>query len=294
MGVVLQGGGDELVIDGLNQGLKELGLVEGKDYSLEVRNLKGDTPGIATAAKGLERDGADVIYSVATSVTAVVKRSTAKVPIVFAVGSDPAAAGLVASFAKPGGRLTGVHYSTNETTPKRLEILKAILPNLRSVVTFYDPGNPSAVGGAKMVRDAARQLKIEVIERHVTSVQELRTAVTAFKSREADAYFYTNDAMVRSQAQFIVDTMKAKKVPTMFSWPGFVAQGALAGYGVSFREVGRVSARYVQRILAGSNPADLPVENISRVELAVNLKTARDIGIAIPQAVRLSAAEVDE
>jgi len=142
-------------------------------------------------------------------------------------------------YARPGGRLTGVHYQTSaDLIAKRLEILKTILPDLRKVVTFYDPGNAIAVAGAKSAREAARQLNIELVERHVASVDELRQSVTALKVQDADAYFYTNDAMVTSQAQFIIDAAMTKKVPTMFAFPSLAAQGGLAGYGVSYKRCG--------------------------------------------------------
>ena len=263
----------------------------GKHYVLEIRDLKGDRRIAEAAARSLEREKVDLIYTVATSVTTVVKRATMEVPIVFAVGSDPVAAGLVESFAKPGGRCTGVHYQA-DLTSKRLEILKEILPALRRVVAFYNPNNEVAVADTKSAREAARQLKIEIVERQVTSVEELRLGVMALKAHDADAYFYTNDAMVMSQAQFIIDTARAKKLPTMFSVPSLAAQGALAGYGVPYDEVGRVAARYVQRVLTGTSPQNLPVESLSRVQLGVNLKTAREIGVTIPQALLLRADEV--
>ena len=138
-------------------------------------------------ARSLERGKVDLIYSVSTSVTTAVKRATTEVPIVFAVGSDPVVAGLVESFARPGGRLTGVHYQQSaDLTAKRLEILKEILPNLRRVVTFYDPSNAIAMAGAKWAREAARQLKIEILERHVASVEELRRGLIALKAQDAD------------------------------------------------------------------------------------------------------------
>jgi putative ABC transport system substrate-binding protein len=198
------------------------------------------------------------------------------------------------SFARPGGRLTGVHFLSADLVAKRLEILKAILPNLRRIVTFFDPNNPTAIAGAKLAKEAARRLDIEIVERRVASVEELRLAVKALKAQEADAFFYTNDAMVSSQAQLIIDTAREKKLPTMFAEQGSVAQGALAGYGVNYYEGGRLAATYVQRVLTGTSPQNLPVESLSRVELAVNLKTARAIGITIPQAVLLRADKVIE
>lgn len=295
IGVVYEGGPFNQQIDGLKVGLAESGLAEGKQYRLELRDLKGDRRGAEAAARSLEREKVDLIYAVSTSVAVAVKRATTEVPVVFAVGADPVAAGLVESLARPGGRLTGIHYPTSaELVAKRLAILKAILPNLRRVVTFYDPSNATAMAGATSAREAARQLNIELVERHVASVDELRQGVRGLQARDVDAFFYVNDAMVTSQAQFIIDTARAKKVPTMFAFPSLAAQGGLAGYGVSSSEVGRLSARYVQRILAGTRPLELPVESISKVGLAVNLKTAREIGITIPQAVRLSAEEIIE
>jgi putative tryptophan/tyrosine transport system substrate-binding protein len=291
VGVVLEGGPYYAAVDGLKDGLKELGFVEGKHYVLEISDLNGDRKAAEAASRSLEREKVDLIYTVATSVTIAVKRATTEVPIVFVLGTDPVAAGLVESFAKPGGRCTGVHQQ-GDLTGKRLEILKAILPGLHKVVTFYDPSNPAALLETKSARNAARQLKIEYVERQVTSVEELRLGVTALNSQDGDAYFYVGDAMVASQAQFIIDTARAKKLPTMFAERVLVAQGALAGYGVSYYEAGRLSATYVQRILAGARPQNLPVESLSRVQLVVNLKTAREIGVTIPQAVLLRADEV--
>src|SRR5262249_18047822 len=153
-----------------------------------------------------------------------------------------------------------------DLTAKRFEILKQMLPRLRKVVTFYEPGNATTVQALKSAREVARRLDVEGLEIPVSSVKELRAKLVAFNPRDADAFFYVNDAMVRSDAQIIIDTMRDKKLPTMFSFPDIAAQGALAGYGVSFHEVGRLSGRYVQKILTGTSPANLPVESVSRME----------------------------
>jgi putative ABC transport system substrate-binding protein len=253
VGVIHEGGTFLAVVGGLKAGLKELGLEEGKHYVLEIRDLKGDRKAAEEAARSLERGKVDLIYVVSTSPATVVKRATAEVPIVFAVGSDPVVSGLVESFAKPGGRLTGVHFLSADLTGKRLEILKQILPALHKVVTFYDPSNESASKSANAAREAGRRLKVEIVERHVASVEDLRLGVAALKAQDAEAYFYTNDAMVVSQAQSIIDGARAKKLPTMFNESGLVEQGALVSYGVSYHEIGRLSAKYVQRVLAGTS-----------------------------------------
>lgn len=175
VGVIFEGGSYSVAIDGLKDGLKDLGWTEGKNYVLETRDLKGDRKAAEAAARSIERDKGDLIYTVSTSVTTAVKRATGEVPIVFAIGDDPVAAGLVESFARPGGRMTGVHNASSDLTAKRLEVLKSILPEMRRVVTFYDPGNATAIAGAKSARAAGqrrvltgtspRDLPVESIDR---------------------------------------------------------------------------------------------------------------------------------
>src|ERR1022692_1431537 len=279
VGVIHEGGPYHVGVDGLKEGLKELGFAEGKDYVLDIRDLKGNLKAAEEVARSLEREKVDLIYTEASSVTIAVKRATTGVPIVFAVGGDPVVDGLVESYAKPGGRLTGVDIHSEDTTAKRLEILKAILPGLHRVVTFYDPSNPIALAAAKSAEEAARQLDVVLVERRVASAEGLRLGVEALKAQEVDAFFYINDAMVTSQAQFIIDMATAKRFPTMFYETSLVKQGALAAYGSSYYEAGRLSAKYVQRVLTGTRPQNLPVETLSIVKLVVNLKTARAIGI---------------
>jgi putative tryptophan/tyrosine transport system substrate-binding protein len=293
VGVIHEGGPSyNAMVDGLKDGLGELGLTEGKQYILDIRDVKGDPKAVEAAARSLEHEKVDLIYVLGTSVSTAVKRATTAVPIVFAVGTDPVTARLIESFARPGGRSTGVYYSVVELTAKRLEILKAILPDLHRVVTFYNPGNEFSAKSAKAAREEGRQLNIEIIERPVLTIEELGSSMNALKAKDADAYFYIPDAMVLSQAQRIIDVARAKKMPTMFGDSRLVKEGALVAYGVSYYEVGRLSAKYVQRILTGTSPQDLPAESLSKVGLAVNLKTARELGITIPQSVLLRADDV--
>jgi putative ABC transport system substrate-binding protein len=292
VGVIHEGGPFTVAVDGLKDGLRDLGFAEGRQYVFFIRDVKGDPKAIEVAAKSLEKEKVDLIYAVGTSVAIVVKRATTEVAIVFAGGSDPVAAGLIESYARPGGRITGVHYSSADLTAKRLEILKAMLPELRRVVTFYNPRNEFALKAAKAAREAGRQLGIEIVERPVTSVEQLGPTMNALKPQDAYAYFYIADAMVLSQAQYIIDTARGRKLPTMFGEYSLVKQGALVAYGVNYYDVGRLSANYVQRILAGARPQNLPSESLSKVGLAVNLKTAREFGITIPQSLLLRADEV--
>jgi putative ABC transport system substrate-binding protein len=281
------------VVDGLRQGLRELGLEDGKTIVLDIRPTS-DLKAVEEAARDLERGKVDLIYTVATSVTIAAKRATVHTPIVFFAGSDPVAAGLVESLAKPGRRLTGVHSLSTDLTAKRLEILKEMVPRLGRVVTFYNPGNALSREGARLGREAAQHLSVQLVERHVSSVEELRLSLQELRAGEVDAYFYTTDLIAVSQAALIIDAARAKKLPTMFEEVSIVAKGALAGYGHSFYENGRASAKHIQRILAGTNPKDLPIENVYKIQFALNLRTAREIGLTIPPSARMLADKVIE
>jgi putative ABC transport system substrate-binding protein len=263
IGVILPGGPLYEAIDGLKDGLKELGLEEGKQFALAIRDTKGDA-----------------------------KAATTNTPIVFGVGSDPVVGGLVDSFVKPGGRLTGVYYLVTDLTAKRLEILKEILPKLSRVVTFYDPGYRVAAEGAKSGREEAKRLGLKFIERHANSAEELQKALHAVKIGEADAYFFIPDPIVVAHAQLIIDTARAKKLATMFHEQSLVTKGALASYGQNYHQVGRASAKYVQQVLSGAHPRDLKVETVENIELAINLQTAKALGLTIPTQVLARANKV--
>jgi putative ABC transport system substrate-binding protein len=292
IGAIHQGGPYKAVVDGLRDGLNQSGLEEGKHFVLEIRDAKGEIKAVEEAARNFERDKTHMIYAVTTSAVTVVKNVSSQVPIVFAVGSDPVASGLVQSFVKPGGRLTGVQYSTTDLTAKRLEILREMLTKLNRIVIIYNPNNPSAVEAAALARQAGKQFGVQVAERFVISVEELRQALGALKPKEADAYFYTSDAMVTSQAQLIVSTATSKKLPTMFSEQNLVAMGGLASYGQNFHETGRLSAKYVQKVMTGAHPGDLRVEVVDKFELVINLKTAKQIGVTVPPTVLARADRV--
>jgi putative ABC transport system substrate-binding protein len=292
VGVITTGGAWYETIDGLRAGLRQLGLEEGKQIILEIRDTKGNLEAVDEVARNLEREKVNLIYTTSTSVTIAARRATANIPLVFSVATDPVTVGLVDSFANPGGRLTGVHSLVTDLTAKRLEILKEMVPKLHRVVTFYDPNSRVSNEAAKSGREEAKRLGLNFVERHVTSADELRQALQALKAGEADAYFYTTALIVNSQIQLVIDTARAKRLPTMFQEQSLVAKGALASYGVSYHEAGRLSAKYVQRILTGVKPQDLPVEGIDKVALVINLKTAKDIGLTVPPNVLARADRV--
>ncbi|HUK42020.1 MAG TPA: ABC transporter substrate-binding protein, partial [Candidatus Acidoferrales bacterium] len=292
IGVIYPGGPFSGVVEGLRDGLKELGLEDGKQIRLEIRDSKGDVNAAKESAKSFERDKVNVVYAVAMSVVVAAKESTSHVPVVFVVGTDPIRSQLIQSFAKPGGRLTGVYYLASDLTPKRLEILKEIVPRLRKVVTFYNPHNPVSIEAAKLGREAARQMKLQFIEQHATSVDELRQGFQNMKPGDADAFFYVSDAWITSQAGIVIEESLVKKLPTMFQEQSLVAAGGLASYGQNYHEIGRMSAKHVQKILTGTRPQDLRVETADKFEMALNLKTAKHIGLTIQPSLLARADRV--
>ena len=291
-GIIHYFGSHRAWVDGLRRGLRELGLEEGKHLVLDIREIKYDLQAVEVAASDLEHGNADLLYTVTTSITTAAKRATVHVPIVFFAGSDPVTAGLVESLARSGGRLPGVHTRTMDLTAKRLEILKDMIPKLARVVTFYSPDMAVSRESDRVTREAAHQLGVQLVERHVRSIEELRRGLEALKPHEVDAYFEITDPMVSNQWQLIIDAARARRLPTMFWEHSPVVSGGLAGYGQNFPEILRLSAKYVQRILAGTLPKDLPVENYDRIGLTLNLRTAREIGLTIPPSVLARADEV--
>src|SRR4051794_3614996 len=177
IGVILQGGSWYAVVDGLRDGLKQLGLTEGKEFILDVRDTGGDVKNVEEVAKDLERKQTRLIYTIATSVSLAAKRATQQVAQVFITGTDPVAVQLADSTARPGGRSTGVHFQSTNLMGKRLELLREIIPGLRRVVTFSNPENRSAVESTREGREAAQSLGLEFIARPVTSVEELHKSI---------------------------------------------------------------------------------------------------------------------
>lgn len=290
IGVIHHGGIYLSVIDGLRDGLKALRFNEEKQYILHLRDAKGDLKAVETLAKSLESEKVDLIFSVTTSATRAAKDATKNVRIVFYAGGDPVTAGLVEQFRRPGGRLTGIYGRFTDLTAKRIELLKEISPKARRFVTFFNPGNPG-LGGVLQAREAVQRLKLELIERPVTSVEELRAGLRALRTGEADAFAYMADPLVISQTDLIIETALRKKLLTMFADSSSVEKGGLASYGQSYFKIGQLAAKLVQSVLLGADPATMPVEQLDQIHFAINLRTAKALGLTISPAVM---ARVDE
>jgi putative ABC transport system substrate-binding protein len=290
----VQGDAHYAGLSGLRQGLGELGIEEGRQLSLTVRDTKGDLKAAGAAAAELERDGITVIVTFGMSPTLAAKQATSTVAMVYVGGTDPVAGGLANSVARPGGRVTGVHHLQAELTSKRLELFRDLVPSLRRVGIFYNPNNPIAQLAMGLARDAARLFGLELVERQVTSHEAIRQEAEGLGRLGVDGYYFISDSTVIGQQQIITDAANRFRLPTMALELDIVRRGALAGYGLNYGELGRLAAKFVQRIIAGEQPGDLPIEDITVPALAINLKTARAIGVAVSPDILARADEVIE
>jgi putative ABC transport system substrate-binding protein len=281
VGVVLQGGAHLAGVVGLREALAAARLAE---VSLLVREGKGDLGVIETAASELEAAGVDVIVAFAT----------ARVPIVFVTGSDPVDFGLVESIARPGGRITGVESLFSDVTSKRLALLQEMLPGVRRVLSFYSSNNLTGTKAVQTAGEAARTLGLDYVARACRSPDELRARISALASEQADAYFFVADSLVLAHDQLLLDAARALRLPVMSHELDIVSRGALAGYGVSYRELGRQAGEFVVRILSGTPARDLPVQSVTKVTFSINLKAAKALALTIPPTLLARADEVIE
>jgi putative tryptophan/tyrosine transport system substrate-binding protein len=292
--VLYRGGDYSTPLDAFREELRRAGLSDGAHLRFEIREVRGDFRAVQEAARALELVGAHVLVAFGLSLAWAAQQSTSTVPIVFATGGDPVALGLIQSVNKPAGRVTGISSFTTDATAKRLDILRELIPRLKRVVSFYDPGNPVGQESMHGLREAAGRLDIEVLEQQVTSEQEVRDSSDALSLGRADAFFLVHDALVQSNGETIIAKASLIGMPVMAQNLEWVARGALVGYGADARDHGRAAARYVVRILNGARPSELPVEVNGRLSLGINLKTAKALGLTIPPTLLARADEVIE
>ncbi len=293
IGVIHGGGHYQLFVDGLRGGLKDAGLVEGKHFVFHVRNAKGSPKEVDVVAKELESEQIDLLVTFTTSVTVRAKRATRSVPIVFYAGVDPVRAGLVKSFAKPGDRATGVHNPSTDLVPKRVEVLRRILPKARRVLAFYSPElEASTSNSLALARQAAAKVGIQLMERRVASADDLIAQVSAIRPGDADALLSVGDTLVTSALVPVIRVARERKLPVIAHELHLVESGAVAAYGADYVDLGRALAKPVRLVLGGTAPQDIPVEIYDKVQLALNLRVAKELGITIPQPVILRADQV--
>ena len=291
IGALTESWGPTPAIVGLRDGLQELGHRENQDFVLGVRFTQGNLAELPEAARALVRHGVDLIVTTGDSAVKAAQIATTQIPIVFVHGSDPVEAGLVKSFARPGGNITGIADLELELVPKRMEIFHELIPGLKRVLLVYDATNALAVSRLDVHREAAHRLGLTLVERPVRTEDEARSVISAVRKGEVDGIFSPR-LLVLNIPGLILEIAPKRAIPTMFDDAFYVERAGLASYAANLYGLGRQAARLVDKILKGAKPGDVPVEQPTKFELAINLKAAKALGITIPQSILLRADRV--
>jgi len=289
IGYLSPGPGPSFYDEAFRKGLRELGYVDGQNIAIEYRWANWGSDRLAAFAAELAHLKMDVIVSTGGSAPAVAaKNATRVIPITFITG-DPVGLGLVPSLSRPGGNLTGINIFTNELNVKRLELLKETLPGATRVGVLANPGPPTYGLARRNLEDAARSLGVRLHIREARGPNELDSAFSAMVGERVAALLVVNDPMLFAQRGRIVDLAAKTRLPAIYEWREFSEAGGLMSYGADLAELYRRAATYVDKILKGAKPADLPIEQPTKFELVINLKTAKAFGLTIPQSVLVRA-----
>lgn len=275
-------------------GLRELGYVEGVTIAFEWKWGQDRVETLSGLAADLVRSNVDVIITGGTSAAKALKAATATIPIVVAIISDPVAAGLVDSLARPGGNLTGFSIVAPELGGKRLELLKELVPHVSSVAVLLNIRNPQSQIELKEMRRAAQEMRLQLYPIEISTEDGLEDAFAAMNKAAVQALVVLTDPILFSQRNRTVDLANRNRLPAMYFFKGYAEEGGLMSYGPSDTDLFRRTAAYVDRILKGTKPGDLPIEQPTKFELFINLRAANMIGVTIPESFLLRADKVIE
>jgi putative tryptophan/tyrosine transport system substrate-binding protein len=275
------------------QRLRELGWIEGHTVVIEVRWAEGRTERFAEIASELVRLNVGVIVTSGTTAVAAVRKATSLIPIVFAGVGDPVGTGLIASLAQPGGNVTGLSMQGPDVAAKRLELLREVVPGLRRVAIMANVGNPFSALELGEVQAAAGTLGLELVTLEIRQTQDIVPAFEALKGR-SEALYVLTDPLVNSNRTRINTLALGARLPTIYNLQEGVEAGGLMSYGPNVPDLFRRAADFVDKILRGAKPADIPVEQPTKFELVINLTTAKVLGLKIPESFLLRADKVIE
>jgi putative ABC transport system substrate-binding protein len=278
-----------------HQGLGETGYVEGQNVTIEYRWAGGEYDRLPALAADLVRRHVSVIATSSPIASALAaKAATATIPIVFATGADPIKFGLIASFNRPGGNLTGVSWFANALVPKLLEVLRALVPQANTLAVLVNPSNPNAEFDTRDAQAAARTLGVQLVVQYASSEGDLNPAFASFAQQGVGAFLLVPDTFLISRSEQLVAMTQRYRVPGLSDVRRFTMAGGLMSYGASEANQYRQAGVYVGRILKGEKPADLPVMQPTKFELVINLKAAKALGLAVPGSLLARADEVIE
>ena len=277
---------------GLRQGLRELGYIEGKNITIEYRFAEGKFDRFPALAVELIRLKVDVIVTRGTPAAAAAKNATSTIPIIITGGTDPVATGLVPSLARPGGNITGVTIANEELAGKRLELLKETSPKVSRLGVLWNSANPGAATVFKQTQSAAQELNLSLQSLEVQTVNDLQGAFDAATRSGVNGLVLIAAAPISNHLKLVADLAVKNRLRSIYDRSEFVEDGGLMSYGPNIANMSRRAATYVDKILKGANPGDLPVERPTKFELVINLKTAKQIDLTIPQSVLYQADKV--
>lgn len=286
--------GEALRAGALNAGLRERGYIEGKNLAIEVRTADGNYDRLPALAAELVRANVEVLVAFGSKAAVAAHEATSTLPIVVPSMGDPLGRGLAASFARPGGNVTGSAGLSPELAEKRLELLKQTLPQLARVTVMLNPATISRAAALEVYGPPAKALKLQLALHETRSEKEIAPAFAAIAKAGAGAVLVTSETLFRANGREVAELAMRHRLPTIGAGAEFADFGFLLSYGASIAELYRRGAYFVDRILKGAKPADLPIERASRFELVVNLKTARTLGVKIPDRVLARAERVIE
>ena len=275
-------------------GMRALGYIEGRTVETEYLYANGHFDRLPDLAATLVEHKVDLIVTGATPAIIAAKRATEKIPIVFAASSDPISTGVIASLARPGGNITGLSLMASDLSAKRLELIHTLVPSVSKIAVLWDSSNPGMALRVRETRAAAEQAKVAFFDAGAHDLDELAAMFAELSKRKPLALVVTAEPFTMEHRSRILDFMARNAIPAMYEDGRFVEAGGLMSYGPSLGDVFRRSAGYVDKILKGANPASLPVEQPTKFELVVNLKTAKALGITIPQSMLVAADKVIE
>ena len=274
------------------QGLRDAGYTEGRDVVIEWRFANGDYDRIQELAADLVQRKVDVIVVIGTPDAQAAKRATSSIPIVLAIVANPVGSGLVASLAHPGGNVTGLSMMMTELSAKRLQLLKEVIPRLTRIAVLWNPDNPSHPNAVEELKAAAPSLAIELKFVGVRTPEQFDPAFSAASRAHAQALYVLGDPFFFAHRTTLLKLVSKARLPCIYAERNFVDEGGLMSYAPNLADVFRRSTGYVVKILKGAKPGDLPIEQPTKFELVVNLKTAKALGITIPESILLRADEV--
>jgi len=274
--------------------LRKLGWIEGQNVIIEPRNAMGDTRQFAALIADLLHLKVDVIVTTSTPAALAAKSATSEIPVVFSMVSDPVASGIVGSLSRPGGNLTGWSNMLAETSSKLIELLGEVIPKAVRFAALFDPSNAGKLLDIKVLQADSRRAGLTLRLLEVRDLADIKAAFAAMTRERPDGLIVLQDAVTGSNRKEIVESATSARLPAVYQVSDFVDLGGLMSYGVHMTRQFRRSAVYVDKILRGAKPGDLPVEQPTAFELVINLKAARTLGVVIPQSILLRADRVVE